>query len=92
MRLIGLAVILALNLTLAPLAAGTQHPAKIPSIGYISGGSDSANQAAFREGLRELGYIEGRNILIEYRFAHGSYERLPGFAAEMVESGWGFNS
>ncbi len=77
----------AATLLAAPVAAEAQQPAKISRIGYISGGSNTANQAGFREGLRELGYIEGRNLIIEYRFAHGSYERLPGFAAEMVRKG-----
>ena len=67
--------------------AGTQ-PAKIPRIGYLGASSLSANPArieAFRQGLRELGYVEGKNIVIEWRSAEGKLDRLPEFAAELVQ-------
>jgi putative ABC transport system substrate-binding protein len=70
-----------------PLAARAQEAAKIPRVGYLSPGSSTAELArdeAFRQGLRELGYIEGKSIVIEYRFAEGKFERLPGLAAELV--------
>jgi putative tryptophan/tyrosine transport system substrate-binding protein len=70
-----------------PHAALAQQAGKTPRIGYLSPGSSTAELArdeAFRQGLRELGYIEGSNILIEYRFAEGKFERLPGLAAELV--------
>ena len=57
-----------------------QQPAKIPRIGYLGGGSPSAISArieAFRQGLRELGYVEGKNIVIEWRYAEGKLDRLP---------------
>ena len=69
-----------------PLAGRAQQP-QMPVIGYISGGSASFYQSilpAFREGLREQGYIEGQNVTIEYRWAEGDYDRLPAFAAEFV--------
>jgi ABC-type uncharacterized transport system substrate-binding protein len=64
-----------------------QQPTKIPRIGYLSGTSYSANSArvdAFKHGLRELGYIEGKTIVIEWRYAEGKLDRLPALAAELV--------
>jgi putative ABC transport system substrate-binding protein len=69
-----------------PLAAHAQQPA-IPVIGYLSSALSGPNAlllAAFRQGLAEAGYLEGRNVAIEYRFAEGQYERLPAMAAELV--------
>jgi putative tryptophan/tyrosine transport system substrate-binding protein len=53
--------------------AQAQQPKKVPRIGYLSAGppSNSPNREAFRQGLRELGYIEGKNILVEYRYMEG---------------------
>jgi putative ABC transport system substrate-binding protein len=85
MRLIGLAVLLAL--TLAPLAVEAQQAAKVYRIGFLglSAATDYVpNLEAFRQGLRNLGYEEGRNIQIDYRWAQGRVERLPGLAAELV--------
>ena len=86
MRLIGLAVVLVLSLTLAPLAAEAQPAGKLPRVGFLLGFSPgpSPEVDAFQRGLRELGYIEGRNIAIDYRYAHGQVERLPELAAELV--------
>jgi len=71
----------------APLAARAQQKAA-PTIGYMSGGSASFYAAgilpAFRDGLREAGYVEGENVTIDYRWAEGHYDRLPAFAAEFV--------
>jgi putative ABC transport system substrate-binding protein len=70
-----------------PFPAQAQQPTKIPRIGFLNAGSLSANSArteAFRQGLRELGYVEGRNIVIESRFAEGKLDRLPALAAELV--------
>ena len=69
------------------VAAEAQQPTKIPRIGYLDGASPSANSTrieAFRQGLRELGYIEGKNIVIEWRHAEGKADRLPSLAAELV--------
>ena len=67
--------------------AQAQQPKKIPRIGYLSArdpASDSDRSAAIRQGLRELGYIEGQNIAFESRYAQGKRERFPGLAAELV--------
>jgi putative ABC transport system substrate-binding protein len=70
----------------APLAASAQQAAKVPRIGYLANNL-TANphlREAFRQGLRDLGYVEGRNVVIEYRSAEGKSERLPTLAAELV--------
>jgi ABC-type uncharacterized transport system substrate-binding protein len=70
----------------APLAAEAQPAAKIARIGYLANNM-AANphiHEAFRQGLRDLGYVEGRNVVIEYRDAEGKPERLPALAAELV--------
>ena len=65
--------------------AEAQQPAKIPTIGYLGAGYRSSSLTdAFRQGLRELGYVEGKNILTEYRYAEGKPELLPDLAAELV--------
>ncbi len=72
---------------LAVALAEAQQPTKIPRIGYLTGTSPSANAArieAFRQGLRELGYVEGKNIVIEWRYAEGKLDRLAALAAELV--------
>jgi putative ABC transport system substrate-binding protein len=73
-------------LTTASLAHA-QQPTKILRIGYLgaaSASSASARTEAFRQGLRELGYVEGKNIVIEWRWAEGKFDRLPALAAELV--------
>ena len=69
-----------------PLAAHAQRPA-MPVVGYLTGGRPEAiaNQlTAFRKGLSEMGYVEGRNLAIEIRSAHNEYDRLPELAADLV--------
>ena len=69
-----------------PLAAHTQQPA-LPVIGWlysVSAETGVPTLAAFRKTLGEAGYVEGRNVLFEYRWANGNYERLPAMAAELV--------
>jgi putative ABC transport system substrate-binding protein len=71
---------------LAPVVAA-QSPVKTARIGILASGTASTQAAryeAFRQGLNELGYVEGRNIVIEYRYAEGKSERLPALAAELV--------
>ncbi len=87
MRRVGLAVVVTLILFAAPLAGEAQQASKVPRIGYLSAGAPttaSTFENAFRQGLRELGNVEDRNIAIEYRWAEGKYERLPELAAELV--------
>jgi putative tryptophan/tyrosine transport system substrate-binding protein len=69
-------------------SAEAQQPTKVPRIGYLGSLSRSAFVSrieAFQEGLRELGYVEGKNIVIEWRFAEGKLDRLPALAAELVD-------
>jgi putative tryptophan/tyrosine transport system substrate-binding protein len=84
MRLIGL--VLALSLALAPLAADAQQPGKVYRIGILTATRPEASHlwAAFFQGLRELGYVEGQNVIIESRFFGDRIEQLPALAAELV--------
>src|SRR4051794_34003294 len=72
-----------------PLAAWAQQPS-LPVIGYLSGQSPNeyaAFLAAFRQGLNETGFVEHRNVGIDYRWAEGQYDKLPAFAADLVRLG-----
>src|SRR5216684_5205451 len=74
------------SLLAAPLAAEAQPVATVPRIGYLAL-NPTANphlHEAFRQGLRDLGYVEGRNVVIESRDAEGKLERFPALAAELV--------
>jgi putative ABC transport system substrate-binding protein len=79
-------VLALLALGAAPLAAEAQQAAKVTRIGYLSANLAASPHIleAFRQGLRDLGYVEGRNVVIEYRYAEGNVERLPALAAELV--------
>ena len=87
MRLIWLAVILAVGLSLAPLVVEAQPEAKVARIGWLGDRPvpvAAPRLEAFFQGLRDLGYVEGRNLVIEYRYAEGKPERYPALAAELV--------
>ncbi len=87
LRTIGLISTLTLGLFAGPLPAEAQEAGKMPRIGFLgnsSPSSDAIRIEAFLQGLRELGYMEGENIFIEYRFAEGRLDRLPKLAAELV--------
>ncbi len=79
-------VLALLALGAAPFAAEAQQAAKIARIGYLAtnGAASPHLREAFLQGLRDLGYVEGRNLVIEYRDAEGKVERLPALAAELV--------
>ena len=87
---VGLIVILALGILSAPLASDAQPP-HIRRSGILSGASPPAHEApspwheALQQGLQELGWLEGQNVTLVYRFAEGRFERFPLLAAELVE-------
>jgi len=84
-------IYLALGALLLALSfpADAQQPVKIPRIGYVSASGEPNNPGpqivAFRQGLRDLGYIEGKNVLVEYRYLEGKLDRIPTFMAELVQ-------
>ena len=87
MRLIGLAVVLAVSLLLSSLGAAKAQPRNIPRVGVISAATPEADgpwTEAFHEGLYALGYIEGRNVAIEWRHANGRAERFQELAEDLV--------
>jgi putative tryptophan/tyrosine transport system substrate-binding protein len=71
-----------------PSLVSAQQSQRIPRIGYVSGTGDINNPGpnieAFRKGLRDFGYVDGKNIMVDYRYAQGKNDRLAGFAAELV--------
>ena len=79
--------LIAVTLLTVAVIADAQQPKKVPRIGYLSGGdpaSESTRAEAIRLALRDLGYIEGQNIAIEYRYAEGKSDRFPELAADLV--------
>ena len=86
-KTVGIIAIVVLGFMLPPLAAHAQQAGKVPRIGFLGATSESAHRPlleAFRQGLRDLGYVEGKNLIIEFRWAEGRYDRLPALAAELV--------
>jgi putative ABC transport system substrate-binding protein len=82
-----LSILVVAILLVVRVVAEAQQPKKVPRIGYLAATSSStisARTEAFRQGLRELGYEEGKNIVIEWRYAEGKLDRLPALAAELV--------
>src|SRR5438093_333552 len=80
LQIIGLIVTLAIGLLLAPRTTAAQQPIKVYRIGRLNSGppiEPNPGLEAFRQGLRELGYVEGRNLVVESRYAEGRAERLP---------------
>ncbi len=89
MRLIGLAVALALSFMVAPFGADGEQAGKVYRIGYLGPTSPETSAEmldGFRQGLRELGWVEGQNVAIEYRWADGNLDRLPALAADLVRT------
>ena len=71
----------------SPQLVEAQQPGRVPRIGFLSASSRSVYSRrieAFSQGLRELGYVEGKNIVIEWRYAEGALDRLPELATELV--------
>src|ERR1700743_2979187 len=80
-RLVGAAV------GASPLVAHAQKEKELPIVGFLSGrfpAEAAATADAFRDGLAQPGYVDGKNVSIEYRWAEGKYDRLPGLAAELI--------
>jgi putative ABC transport system substrate-binding protein len=69
-----------------PLAARAQSPKKLPRIGWLTTGPQQRGINAFKEGLAEIGYVEGTNFVLEYRQAESKVERFPALASELVSS------
>jgi ABC-type uncharacterized transport system substrate-binding protein len=87
MKRVATPAILAALMLLAVAVIAKAQPKKAPRIGYLTGSSISVitdRTEAFRQGLRELGYVEGKNIVIEWRFAEGKLDRVPALAAELA--------
>src|SRR5437870_12484692 len=87
LRGVGLSMTFILSLLVAPLTAEAQ-PSKVHRVGFLVGRSPIESNPSFetfRQGLRDLGYVEGQNLIIEYRDAAGSAERLPALAAELAQ-------
>jgi len=83
-RTVRIIIAFTLGLLAAPLTAEAQQPAKIPRIGLLGTFPTHGHDEALRQGLHELGYLEGQNIAIERRYSEGRAERLPDLAAELV--------
>jgi ABC-type uncharacterized transport system substrate-binding protein len=80
-------ILIAVILLAVGVIAEAQQAKKVPRIGYLGGATASASSARlepFRQGLRELGYVEGKNIVIEWRSAEGKPDRLPALVAELL--------
>jgi putative tryptophan/tyrosine transport system substrate-binding protein len=76
-----IALLAALTSVVVPIGADAQQAGRIPRIGLVA--SSTPFVEAFKQGLHELGYVEGRNIVIEYRSAEGKDERLPGIVGSL---------
>ena len=83
-----LIVALTLSLLVAPYAVEAQQPAKVYRIGILAGSAQAPRERrgydAWQQGLRELGYVEGQNVILEYRYTEGNVALLPALAADLV--------
>src|SRR5262249_51363114 len=89
MTALALIVTLALGVLAAPMVTAAQQPVKkVYRIGYLTGASaaaESSSVEAFRQGLRDLGYVEGQNLSMVYRWADGKIDQLSALAADLVQ-------
>jgi putative tryptophan/tyrosine transport system substrate-binding protein len=88
LKTIALISILALGLPSVPIDSEAQQETKVPRVGFLgynTRASELKRFDAFQRGLREHGYVEGQNIIVEYRYADRKRDRLPRFAAELVQ-------
>jgi putative tryptophan/tyrosine transport system substrate-binding protein len=93
---VGCIVALTLSLLVAPYAVEAQHPTKVYRIGILAGSAQALRERrgydAWQQGLRELGYVEGQNVILEYRYTEGNVALLPALAADLVrlnvDSSW----
>ena len=87
-KTVGLAMAFVLAILLAPFAAEAQRPGEVYRIGILAGSSHDLREQhgneAFQQGLRALGYVEGKNVILEYRYTEGNVALLPELAAELV--------
>src|SRR5262249_19602630 len=84
---VALFLLLTASILISFLRVEAQQPTKVQRIGSLYAGDPSTQSArleAFRQGLRDLGYVEGKNIVIERRYAEGKYDRLPALVAELI--------
>lgn len=82
-RTVGIIVALALGVV-APLSSEAQRPPHVPRLGYLGGSPSSPLLEPFRQGLQALGWVEGQNINIDYRWTEGRSERAPELVAELI--------
>ena len=80
-----LSILLIIAVVVVGGAAHAQEPAKIPRIGYVGPATTDPRTASFRQGLRDLGYVEEKNVLVEYRYVGGNTDRYPDIVAELVQ-------
>jgi len=86
-----LLIALVLSTLATPFDTDAQQPAKVPRIGILVSGSPTTHKFlvdGFTAGLRELGYVQGRDAVLEYRFAEGKLDRMPSLAADLVRLRW----